>query len=359
MKSVIAVAISGGVDSLVAAYLLQKQGHHVIGVHFISGYEKNHNQSISVMEENASTFPPEQTQGLAMIADRLGIELKYIDCRQQFQDEVIEYFIAAYRDGRTPNPCLVCNPAIKFGALLRASKSLGATKLATGHYARIRNKARNNIHLLKGIDISKDQSYFLSFLKPSQLAEACFPLGEMKKTDVKRLAVTEGLSPAFRKESQDVCFIADQSYSDFLKKAGLCCNPGEITDRAGNVLGSHNGLHLFTVGQRRGINCPASNAYYVLRLDTINNRLIVGSADELFSSECLVDHVNWIGNPPVSEFTVMTRIRYRHTAALSTVSIQEEGTVKVRFHVPQSAITPGQGAVFYQGDEVLGGGWIV
>ncbi|MFZ5572798.1 MAG: tRNA 2-thiouridine(34) synthase MnmA [Thermodesulfobacteriota bacterium] len=359
MRPVTAVAISGGVDSLIAAYLLQQQGHRVIGVHFVNGYEEGLHPPAAGMAPNDWSSLRKQGKGMEAIASRLGIELRIIDCRQPFQKEVIDYFIATYRNGKTPNPCLVCNPLIKFGVLLNAAKTFGAERLATGHYARLWQAPDSGLRLLTGIDSRKDQSYFLAFLRPSQLAEASFPLGEMEKKDVRAMAEKTGLSPLTRLESQDVCFLAGQPYSVFLEKAGLPFRPGEIVDQAGNILGWHNGLHLFTVGQRKGINCPAGHAYYVLKLDTAANRLVVGRREELFSRQCLVEQINWIVTPPALEFTAKTRIRYRHTAAPSTVSLHPDGSATVCFHQPQSAVTPGQGAVFYQDDEVLGGGWIV
>ncbi len=349
MKPMTAVAISGGIDSLVSAYLLQQAGHEVIGLHFITGYEKSNTNKINSDESGAR---------LATIAQQLGIQVEYIDCRQQFQKNVIDYFVNAYRNGRTPNPCLVCNPIIKFGVLLDISKSLGAPKLATGHYVRIRNDANNNMHLLKGLDPIKDQSYFLAFLQPSQLVQACFPLGEMRKTDVKQIAQKAGLHPAFIEESQDICFINTPSYAEFLENAGLASTPGDIVNTEGEIIGEHKGLHYYTIGQRRGINCPASTPYYVLDLNVMENRLVVGPKHKLLASECLVEKINWITPPPNTEISVMTRIRYQHKAALSILIPEGPNTARVRFNVPQSAITPGQGAVFYQEDEILGGGWI-
>jgi tRNA-specific 2-thiouridylase len=286
-----------------------------------------------------------------------------MDIRAKFQESVVDYFIRTYRAGRTPNPCMTCNPTIKFGTILSCARQLGAERLATGHYAQIKEEPKDHFHLLKGIDSEKDQSYFLARLTQHQLARACFPLGAMRKTEVKQLAGQKGLHPVTKGESQDVCFIRSRSYGEFLTNPpiggfGFEPKPGPIEDTAGNVIGEHRGLHLFTIGQRRGINCPAPEPYYVVRLDTRRNCLIVGSKHDLQSSECKVVDVNWIGENPTSPIILKTRVRYRSKEVPSTVYPENGHTATVRFRSPQTAITPGQGAVFYREDEILGGGWI-
>jgi len=359
-----AIAISGGIDSLVAAYLLKDAGHDVVGIHFTTGYERESSVQISRQIRN--------------IGDRLGIKTEIADCSSEFKSKVVDYFIRTYLNGQTPNPCLVCNPCIKFGAVLDiARRDFGASRLATGHYARVISSAggrwayhfikksppeensRIRWHLLKGLDAKKDQSYFLAFLSQEQLASACFPLGEMTKSQVRELAVSKGLVPIVKEESQDVCFIRGTDYGEFLVQE--CCigpEPGAIEDVSGKVLGEHRGLHLFTVGQRRGINCPAAEPYYVARIDRKNNRLIVGFKQDLLTWECRVSGINWIAHEPASPVKVFVRVRYRHQAVSCTLFPQDRRTAIVRFDSAQSAVTPGQGAVFYDGDEVLGGGWI-
>jgi tRNA-specific 2-thiouridylase len=277
----------------------------------------------------------------------------------QFKTRVVDYFSAAYQRGETPNPCLVCNPAIKFGALLAAARRLGASRLATGHYARVEAGQGGQYRLCKGVDDKKDQSYFLSRLTRGQLARACFPLGSWTKDQVRELAARQGLQPLTRQESQDVCFIRDTRYADFLtRNTAIRPQPGDIVDTAGHRVGTHNGLHQYTVGQRRGINCPAGEAYYVVRIDSRLNRLVVGFKDELSATGCRVYDINWIADIPESPMAADTRIRYRHKAVPSMVSpVGLDGAV-VRFDQPLAAVTPGQGAVFYRGDEVMGGGWI-
>jgi tRNA-specific 2-thiouridylase len=271
----------------------------------------------------------------------------------------VDYFAAAYQDGETPNPCLVCNPKIKFGVLLEAARRRGATHLATGHYARVARAPSGAYRLYKGVDAAKDQSYFLARLSPDQLSHACFPLGPLTKDRVRELAARAGLAPVARRESQDVCFIRGANYADFVVNiTGRHPRPGDIVDGAGNRVGRHNGLHRFTVGQRRGINCPASRPYYVVRIDTRRNRLVVGFKDELQVDRCRVRDINWIVDAPSGPIAVDTRIRYRHHAVAATLRPHGADRAGIRFQRPQAAVTPGQGAVFYRGDEVLGSGWI-
>lgn len=345
MTGPIAIAVSGGVDSLVCAWLLQQKGRDVIGIHFLTGYEKTTDPASKTIQD---LFRP------------LGIPIVIIDLKTSFKAEVVDYFTASYRSGKTPNPCLVCNPTIKFGVLLEKVRQMGASQLATGHYARVEAGRDGRYRLFRGVDDNKDQSYFLSRLTQDQLARACFPLGTWTKDRVRQLAAEKGLQPITRKESQDICFIKDSNYAEFLvRTSGVRPQPGDIVDTAGHRVGTHNGLHRYTVGQRRGINCPASQAYYVIGIDAGRNRLVVGSKNELYTDRCRVTEVNWIAGVPDGPFPADTRIRYRHRAVASMVWPDGENGAVVRFDQPQEAVTPGQGAVFYRGDEVLGGGWII
>ena len=346
-----AVAISGGVDSLMAAFFLRQQGQRVIGIHFVTGFEA----------ATRSPSKPAMDAELPVhhIGRQLGIPIKIINIRHEFKTQIVDYFCRAYRKGQTPNPCMQCNPTIKFGTLYKFANTLGAQSLATGHYARVEIDRNGNHRLFKGLDPQKDQSYFLARLNRQQLAKARFPLGEMKKSEIKQLAAHNGLHPVARGESQDVCFIKDKSYAEFIAKhTGLVPRPGLIENKKGEVIGEHRGLHLFTIGQRRGINCPGAEPYYVLRLDSGRNRLIVGTKDDLLSNECRVTHINWICDAPVEPTQLHTRVRYRSSEVASTVIPLDARSAMVRFEEPQSAVTPGQGAVFYRGDEVVGGGWI-
>jgi tRNA-specific 2-thiouridylase len=361
MKKTVAVALSGGIDSLVSACLLSEMGYDVIGIHFVTGFEP--------LPASAES-PSDRCRGIdetifrhkadfARIERHLGIRVEVVDISAEFRQTVVDYFISAYASGRTPNPCLVCNRSIKFKTILNFAKTLGAEKLATGHYAGIREDENGLFHLFRGMDPVKDQSYFLAFLTQSQLAAAVFPLGGMKKKDVISWANSRNLAPVHRSESQDICFIQDATYGDFLsRQADFKPRPGLITDIQGRVLGSHKGLHLYTIGQRRGINCPAADPYYVVRMDPDENLLVVGSKDDLLFSGCRVAGINWIGIIPEPSSDLYTQVRYRHGAVKSRVIPVGTGEADVVFHHSQSAITPGQGAVFYRNDEVLGGGFI-
>ena len=352
MKPLTAIAVSGGIDSLMAAHLLKEKGHRVIGIHFITGYE-------DTISENGPNDHPLHSYKIFSIADQLKIDIEIIDCRKAFKKTVVDYFIETYQAGLTPNPCMVCNPFIKFGTVFDFARKSGASKLATGHYARIAEDSRGKIHLYKGVDAKKDQSYFLARLTQLHLAGARFPLGTMKKTNVVRLANQKGFRPVTRKESQDVCFIQGKNYGDFLAgQQGFEPKPGLIQDVRGRIIGEHKGLHLFTIGQRRGINCPAAEAYYVIRMDTRQNVLTVGFKKDVFVSQCRVEDINWIQETPNRPVRVHTRVRYRHTAAASRLTPVDEKSAMVYFEKPQEAVTPGQCAVFYKDDEVLGGGWI-
>jgi tRNA-specific 2-thiouridylase len=365
MKPLTAIAVSGGIDSLMAAHLLKRQGYPVVGIHFITGYEDpvlNGHENTAPLASDPSFLSKITDRALkktSRIADQAGMRVELLNCAVEFKNIVVDYFTQAYRSGRTPNPCLVCNPSIKFGALLSFARKLGASRLATGHYARISKDTQGGYHLLKGLDREKDQSYFLAMMTQSKLAYACFPLGHMKKSEVRKLSGDRGLQPVTRRESQDICFIKGNTYGKFLSsQPGFEPKPGAIEDVLGNVLGAHKGLHLFTIGQRRGINCPAPQPYYVVRIDTTRNRLIVGFKDDLLSSECNILNINWITQKPAGPIRIHTRMRYRHDAAASTLFPVDGETALIRFDRPQSAIAPGQGAVFYRDDEVLGGGWI-
>lgn len=335
-----AIALSGGVDSLVAAALLKDRGHPLLGIHFTTGYDD---------------APPDRME---RIARQLGIPLEIVEVGDLFRRRVVDYFIGAYREGRTPNPCLVCNSVIKFGAVLDVAERMGARRLATGHYARVETDGEGRFRLMRGVDPDKDQSYFLAFLSQAQLSRAVFPLGGLTKAGVRRLAGERGLVPLDRRESQDVCFIPSSCGRFLEEEGGIAPHPGPIADAAGLILGTHPGLHHFTVGQRRGINCPASEPYYVLDLDPRENRLVVGFKSELPVDRCRLSGVRWIGSPPGGAVRVSVRIRYRHQAVPAVFTPGEDGRGTLVFDRPEAAVTPGQGAVFYSGEAVLGAGWI-
>lgn len=354
MTAPIAVALSGGIDSMVAALLLKEQGHAVLGVHFRTGFEE---QPATVPPDSpAPVVATDPARGLYAFARRMGIRLHVVDLSRDFRREVVDYFTRTYLGGETPNPCMVCNPRIKFGALLKWAEKEGCRALATGHYARVRRDESGRSRLFKGADPGKDQSYFLARLDQHQLARAVFPLGGLTKPQVRTLATARGISPPAVEESQDVCFVRSGGYAEFIGREPS--PPGLIEDMRGTVIGEHRGLHRFTVGQRRGINRPAARPYYVVRLDRERNRLVVGTQQDLLAPACRVVAINWIAPSPGAPVRVATRVRYRTREAPSTLTPFDPGSAIVRFDAPQSAVTPGQAAVFYAGEEVLGGGFI-
>ena len=355
--AVVAVALSGGVDSLVAAHLLQQQGNTLIGLHFVTGFESAQDSPRSTRAESAGHAPGLQGR-MPELSRQLGIDVEIVDCSREFGRQVVDYFTDTYAAGRTPSPCLVCNPAIKFGVLLDHARRRGAQYLATGHYARLAAGSDGRMHLYRGRDAAKDQSYFLARLSQMQLKQALFPLGGLTKKAVKALAQRRGLHPVTAGESQDVCFIRNQGYAAFLARRGAVFRRGIIQTVNGRVIGEHDGLQRFTVGQRRGIDCPAPEPYYVVRIDPGENRLVVGRRGDLYASGCRVTGINWIADIPRRPLRCRVKIRYRHRAAACRVEPLGSGSARICFEAPQAAVAPGQGAVFYNGDEVLGGGWI-
>ena len=344
-KETVAVAVSGGVDSMVTALLLKEHAHPVLALHMILRPEDQ----------------PEPGKQITELTARLGVALHLVDFRRAFQKQVIEPFVDAYRKGKTPNPCVVCNPRIKFSLLQEKAAELGANNLATGHYARILSDSSNgSLRLFRGRDRAKDQSYFLYGLNQVQLARTFFPLGDYLKSEVKQLAAGAGMGGYYRAESQEVCFIAARDYRDFLEQhlGPDLPGPGPVLDLEDRQLGKHEGIHRYTIGQRRGIGIPASAPYYVVDLEPDSNIVRIGSKIDLRRKELLVKNVNWIAmSPPSSNFEALVQVRSRHQEAPAMVETGEEESV-VSFLEPQEAITPGQSAVFYRDEEVLGGGII-
>lgn len=338
----IAVAVSGGVDSLVAACLLKTRGYMVKGFHFITGFEQNYAENILQITN---------------LYKKLKVELEVLDLSAPFRKHVVDYFGAAYRRGLTPNPCMVCNPAIKFGLLLEHVLHQGFTKLATGHYARIEdNNGVFSLH--KGLDQTKDQSYFLAMLSQKQLSHTLFPLGELQKTAVKALAAEYNVQPIHKDESQDICFIKGD-YVDFLQnELGFSAAKGPIMRADGRIIGEHNGLYQYTVGQRRGINLPAERPYYVLALKPRENALVVGFANELGTKTFVAENVNWHMAQPENPFNAQVKVRYRSREIPCAATPLPSNKLKIELETPQTAISPGQGAVLFNGDRVICGGFI-
>jgi tRNA-specific 2-thiouridylase len=348
-QTTIAVAMSGGVDSSVAAARLQEAGHEVCGLW------------MQVKGEGPPEADPSFRDARAA-AQALGIPLTPVDLRSAFHEEIIAYFLREYLAGRTPNPCALCNPRIKFGHLMERGVEVGAELFATGHYARTAwDPEGERFVLLRGVDRAKDQSYFLWGLAQEQLARCRFPNGESTKEQVRREARKRDLPLSEREESQEICFIPSGDYRLFLHshlQAKLAAG-GEIVDTAGRILGRHEGVFGFTIGQRQGIGVPARRPYYVLRIDPAANRIVVGEKGDLLTKGLLARGMRWVSIPPPGEeLRAVGKIRYRHAGGACRVTPRGEAEVLVRFDEPQEAVTPGQALVLYQGDLVLGGGWI-
>lgn len=356
----IAVAMSGGVDSsVVAALLAQEYGkENVFGITMrLFCYNKKNLGSKSCCSLMA-------INDAKLVCKKLGIKHYVLDFEKEFEREVIDNFVSEYLRGRTPNPCIRCNSIIKFDYLLKKAKGLGGDFLATGHYARvlteqltINDKRLTKYRLMKGLDKKKDQSYFLYGLTQEQLKHTLFPLGSYNKREVRKLAKEFGLKTAEKTESQEICFI-DTNYHEFLKDRLIQIKGGEIVDKDGNILGGHRGLPFYTIGQRRRIGIAKGTPLYVIGMDVRANRLIVGKEKDLYRREFDVNEVNWIsGKPPAKEFKAGVMIRYNMVPQKAYIFVGRKG-LKVIFDQPQKAITPGQSAVLYLKEEVVGGGVI-
>lgn len=351
----IAAAISGGVDSIRAACLLQEQGHEVIGIHmrFLPSSGESGELAALVVERE---------QLLMELAEKCRLPITIVDLREKFDSTVIAPFVETYRRGLTPNPCIRCNPEMKFGALLNEAVKLGADKMATGHYVRLipPSGADGRFRLRQGKDKTKDQSYFLMGLKQEQLSRALFPLGEHTKDETLGWARNNGLAPLITEDSQEICFIPSGDYADFVRRRCSGENAeGPIVDLEGNCLGRHRGIFSYTVGQRRGLGIPSTEPFYVVGIEPEKDTVCVGRAKDLFRSELTVHGVNWVSiDPPTAPVACRVRIRNLHKPSPALVIPEGDDTVRVRFVEPQRAITPGQAAVFYMDDTLLGGGII-
>jgi tRNA-uridine 2-sulfurtransferase len=353
IKMKIAVGLSGGVDSAVAAYLLKKAGHEVVGVTM-----KIWDDSMKGVIKGNACFGPEEKEDLVdikKITSFLDIPFYEIDLSKEYSQNILEYFKEEYTAGRTPNPCVRCNQSMKFGLLIDKAKTvIDFDKFATGHYAVIKKDKKSGRYILKkGEDKTKDQSYFLSLLSQEQLGIAYFPLGHLKKRKVKKIAKKIGLFVHDKKESQD---FYSGDYEDLLEKIP---EKGNIVDKNGKVLGKHKGIVHYTIGQRKGLGIGHSSPLYVTGIDRENNTVIVGEDDELFKSEIIVNNPNWVSiTPPEKPLKVKAKIRYLHKEATALITKLDDKRLKLVFEKPQRAIAPGQFAVFYHGKKVLGGGVI-
>jgi tRNA-specific 2-thiouridylase len=360
-RETVVVAMSGGVDSSVAAALLHERGYRVIGVTMnLWDYERvggNINRdsgccSIDTMDDARA------------VCHKLGVPHYVVNFREQFEAAVTDNFISEYMEGRTPNPCVRCNTYIKWGVLIQKAEELGADKIATGHYARVAyDDARGRYLLKRGKDAKKDQSYALWGIRQFGLARTLFPVGEFTKDEIRQIARRLGLRTAEKPESQEICFIPDNDYTRYLRmkrpEIEIQLRGGEIVDQNGNRVGSHAGFPFYTIGQRKGLGISAPQPVYVTEIDAGSNRIVVGSNDDLRHTGLIADNVNWIAVDKLEdEMEVEAKIRYNSPGAPAVIRPSETGGVELRFLEPQRAVTPGQSVVFYQGDVVVGGGVI-
>ncbi len=355
-ETTVVVAMSGGVDSSVAAALLTEQGYRCIGVMMRLWAEVARGEG-----SGNKCCDEESVEDARRVADQLGMPFFLINVERPFKERVVDLFIEGYSEGLTPNPCLACNRHIRFDYLLNYARRLGADYLATGHYARLKRQAEGEVRLLRGIDVHKDQSYVLSMLGQAELRDLLFPVGEFAKDEVRRMAAARGLPIHSKHDSMDLCFVADDDYRRFLSDwAADAMSAGEIVDVEGNVLGRHVGLPNYTVGQRRGLGLSGTAApMYVVALAHSRNQLIVGPAEALGKTELAALEVNWTSGRPVSAGSrVLCQIRYTGRPLDCRVFPLQDGSVRVEFEEPARGISPGQGAVFYDGPVCLGGGLI-
>jgi len=355
-ETTVVVAMSGGVDSSVAAALLVERGYNCIGVMMRLWAETGEGEG-----STNKCCSVESVHDARRVADELGIPFYLINVEQPFKHKVVDFFIDGYSHGVTPNPCIECNRHIRFDYLLNYARRLGADYLATGHYARLRRGNDGRIHLLKGVDEAKDQSYVLSVLGQAALHDVLFPVGDFPKAEVRRMAAARGLPIASKHDSMDLCFVFDDDYRRFLRSwAAEAMRPGPIVDRNGCIYGEHSGLPAYTIGQRKGLGISGvGEPLFVLELDYLHNTLVVGTAAELGRDRLVAEHVNWtLDEAPPAGSHMQCKIRYKARAVACTVFPQGDARVEVRLDEPLRDITPGQGAVFYDGDLCLGGGII-
>lgn len=353
------VAMSGGVDSSTALAVLKEEGYDCVGVSMqLWDYSRKEDTSGAT---GGSCCSLDDIHDARNVAYKLNVPFYVVNVEEVFSREVVDYFIESYSKGVTPNPCIKCNQILKFDVLLKKAIGLEAEYLATGHYART-ERVGDRYRLLKGVDEAKDQSYFLFTMTQEQLSRVLFPVGGLTKPRVRETARRMGLKISEKEESQEICFVEEPSYADFLSTRLSTKAQGEIVDVNGKVLGGHKGLFSYTIGQRKGLNL-SGGPFYVLDIDTLKNRLVVGPIEELYSWGLIAGEVNWISSEAkelasIGKLVASCKIRYRHAGAGALIKINEDGKVSIKFAEPQKAVTPGQAVVFYNGNEVLGGGWI-
>lgn len=350
----VVLAMSGGVDSSVSAVLLKRQGFEVVGLFMRTGVHAGHDEGPAHKKGCCSALDAADAR---RVADRLDLPFHALDFQEDF-GRIMDYFADEYVAGRTPNPCVVCNTWLKFGKLWSYGKQLDADFVATGHYARIAREAGGS-RLLRGADPAKDQSYFLFGLRRSLLDKVLFPIGGMSKEEVRDIARAEGLNVSEKPDSVEICFVPDNDHARFLREHRPNLDTaGAFVDREGNVLSAHDGYERFTIGQRKGLGFAAGSRRYVLDIVPETRQVVLGEKEDLLSPGLAAERVNWLVDPPAKPLACRVKIRHRHEPASALVEATAEGGALVRFETPQSAVTPGQAVVFYDGARVLGGGWI-
>ena len=365
-RGLIAIAMSGGVDSSAVAAVLQEQGHPIVGLTMQLWNQRRLPELQGDGPKQHRCCSLDDVYDAKRVAQHLNFPHYVVNFEDQFEQRVVRPFVDQYLAGRTPIACTNCNTDVKFEPLLRMARQIGAERLATGHYARIRrNDQSGRWELLRARDESKDQSYFLWGLSQEQLSRSDFPLGELTKEEVRNLARRTNLPVAEKPESMELCFVPTGNYVQFIqaysKDAGISLSQaeGEIVTEDGAVVGHHNGIHNFTIGQRKGLGFSAGKPLYVLSIDTQNNRVVVGDDDALRTTTFEVNDVNWVSiEQPAKPIRANVKIRHKHEPAPATVEALSDSRARITFDAPQRAITPGQGAVFYDSDRVLGGAWI-
>lgn len=349
MNKIVAVAISGGIDSAISAYLLKEMGYEVLGINFQFWTWENDPPSISTVRISL----------LDDIMEKVGINIEILKYEDLFLNNVVDKFLSELSQGRTPNPCVICNPLVKFKILKDYADKEKIAYISTGHYARVKYDHDGFFKLKKGIDRQKDQSYMLSYLNQELLSRTIFPLGRTYKKDNINLGKKLGLKTIEFGESQDLCFVNTDHYKQFIKKSiPDFIHPGDIVDNYGKKMGQHEGLVYYTIGQRKGIKISAEKPYYVISKDLMRNQLVIGHLDELGGDKMVVNDLNWIHHEPITPFTCEVKIRYRSPSVRCTVNKINKNVFSVKLSCNLRDITPGQYAVFYSDDEVLGGGKI-
>ena len=368
----IVLAMSGGVDSSVAAHLLVEQGHDVIGVFMRHGEEAAQACAVDGTVESSPLLPilkgrADHKQGCCSasdaedgrrVADRLGIPFYALNLEEEFR-QIIDYFVDEYTRGRTPNPCVQCNNWIKFGKLFDYADSVSADYVATGHYAQLMRSTEGNPEIARGVDAGKDQSYVLFGIQRKYLDRMLLPIGGFQKSQIRQLASNIGLRVADKKDSQEICFVTSGHHGEFVRaRREARDTSGEIVTTTGDVVGTHPGIEQFTIGQRKGLGVAMGEPYFVVRIDSSNNRVVIGPKEALGCSSLTACDANWLIDPPSSRFSCQAQIRYNSAAKPATATVLDGDRLEIEFDSPQDGVAPGQAVVCYRGDRVLGGGWI-